>query len=58
MNAQCDTKNLFTEARQASTFDNIRITSCFQAPEPLAFARENAWSRPAPLSVSAMSCYA
>ena len=58
MNAECDTKNLFTEAHQASTFDNIRTTSCLLAPEPSGFARENAWSLPAPLSVSAMLCYA
>ena len=30
MNA--DTKNLFTKAHQAGTFDNIRTTNCFQAP--------------------------
>ena len=29
MNA--DTKNFFTKAHQAGTFDNIRTTNCFQA---------------------------
>ena len=47
MNAERDTKNPFAKAHQASTFDNIRTTNCFQAPEPLGFAKENAWSRPA-----------